>query len=58
MEAFKKKFRSRKLWELYIVLYCEMFYCVLCSEKYEWVMSLNNDQVVKIEIDTDHNHKK
>ena len=29
-------------------------FCVLYSEKYEEVMSLNSDQVVKIGIDTDH----
>ena len=32
--------------------YCEML-CVLCSKKYEEVMSLNSDQVVIIGTDTD-----
>ena len=47
MEAFKKKFRSSKLWK-----FCSVFY-VMCVVKYEEVMSLNSDQVVKIKIDTD-----
>ena len=35
------------------LVYCEML-CVLCSQKYEEVMSLNSDQVLKIGIDTDY----